>query len=241
MNSRFIFHLFHLERRPGLGCRELVFRNLCKILPAICHDITDWVAATRVKSAQLLAVLLLHAEDHATQHLEVLLRTLMLACADEEPAVVRSVSGLFQSHAGSSDFPWDRSAPPVQLLPPWGGSTVGPGRPGSCSPTATPQGAALGTGLCATSELRAAGPGVPAGTEPCHPPHSLPKKPGVGAIRPSGGSPGPSYSHPESQQHLRVRRARLKDAPACTLNPCCPPSARSPQSWSGRSSAQRPF
>ncbi|KAM5300602.1 dynein axonemal assembly factor 5 [Glossophaga mutica] len=78
------------ERRPGLGCRELVFRNLCKILPAVCHDITDWVAATRVKSAQLLAVLLLHAEDHATQHLEVLLRTLLLACADEEPAVVRS-------------------------------------------------------------------------------------------------------------------------------------------------------
>ncbi|XP_016068440.1 PREDICTED: dynein assembly factor 5, axonemal [Miniopterus natalensis] len=78
------------ENRPGLGCRELVFRNLFKILPAICHDITDWVAGTRVKSAQLLAVLLLHAEDHITQHLEVLLRTLLLACTDEEQAVVRS-------------------------------------------------------------------------------------------------------------------------------------------------------
>ncbi|XP_003481014.1 dynein assembly factor 5, axonemal isoform X1 [Sus scrofa] len=78
------------ERRPGLGCRELVFRNLAKILPAICHDITDWVAGTRVKSAQLLAVLLLHAEDHATQHLEPILRTLLHACADEEGAVVRS-------------------------------------------------------------------------------------------------------------------------------------------------------
>ncbi|XP_015974623.2 dynein assembly factor 5, axonemal [Rousettus aegyptiacus] len=78
------------ESRPALGCRELVFRNLSKVLPAICHDITDWVAGTRVKSAQLLAVLLLHAEDHITQHLEVLLRTLLRACADEEAAVVSS-------------------------------------------------------------------------------------------------------------------------------------------------------
>ncbi|XP_063671203.1 dynein axonemal assembly factor 5 isoform X3 [Pan troglodytes] len=78
------------ERRPVLGCRELVFRNLSKILPALCHDITDWVVGTRVKSAQLLRVLLLHAEDHATQHLEVVLRTLFQACTDEEAAVVQS-------------------------------------------------------------------------------------------------------------------------------------------------------
>lgn len=45
-----------------------------------------------MKAARLLAVLLLHAEDHATQHLEVLLRTLLLSCADEEGAVVSSVS-----------------------------------------------------------------------------------------------------------------------------------------------------
>lgn len=78
------------ETRPGLGCRELVFRNLSKILPAICHDITDWVVGTRVKSAQLLVVLLRHAEDHATQHLEVVLRTLLHACADDEGAVISS-------------------------------------------------------------------------------------------------------------------------------------------------------
>ncbi|XP_004598224.3 dynein axonemal assembly factor 5 [Ochotona princeps] len=76
------------ESRPVLGCRELVFRNLSKILPAVCHDLGDWVVGTRVKSAQLLAVLLLHAEEHATQHLELVLRALCHACADEEPAVV---------------------------------------------------------------------------------------------------------------------------------------------------------
>lgn len=80
--------------RPGLGCRELVFRNLSKILPAVWHDIADWVVGTRVKSAQLLAVLLLHAEDHVTQHLEPVLRALLRACADEEAAVVCSVSGV---------------------------------------------------------------------------------------------------------------------------------------------------
>lgn len=47
-----------------------------------------------MKSAQLLAVLLLHAEGHITQHLEPVLRTLLHACADEEKAVVRSVSGI---------------------------------------------------------------------------------------------------------------------------------------------------
>ncbi|XP_027778578.2 dynein axonemal assembly factor 5 [Marmota flaviventris] len=83
-------HYPQQESRPGLGCRELVFRNLSKVLPAICRDITDWVVGTRVKSAQLLPVLLLHAEDHTTQHLEIILRTLQQACADEEKAVVSS-------------------------------------------------------------------------------------------------------------------------------------------------------
>ncbi|XP_063790584.1 dynein axonemal assembly factor 5 isoform X2 [Pseudophryne corroboree] len=77
-------------QRPGLGCRELIFRNLSKILPAISHDITDWVAATRIKAAQLLLVLLLHAEDHTTQHMELLLSTLYRSCLDEEEKVVQN-------------------------------------------------------------------------------------------------------------------------------------------------------
>nr|XP_006637054.1 PREDICTED: dynein assembly factor 5, axonemal [Lepisosteus oculatus] len=76
--------------RPGLGCRELIFRNLSKILPALSRDVTDWVVGTRVKSAQLLAVLLLHAEDHITQHMELILCTLYRACADEEKEVVKN-------------------------------------------------------------------------------------------------------------------------------------------------------
>uniref|UniRef100_UPI00398F4AEE dynein axonemal assembly factor 5-like isoform X2 n=1 Tax=Pristiophorus japonicus TaxID=55135 RepID=UPI00398F4AEE len=77
-------------KRPGLGCRELVFRNLSKVLPAVSRDITDWVPATRVKASQLLIVLLLHAEDHITQHMELLLSTLYRSCSDEETPVVQN-------------------------------------------------------------------------------------------------------------------------------------------------------
>ncbi|XP_018423410.1 PREDICTED: dynein assembly factor 5, axonemal [Nanorana parkeri] len=76
--------------RPGLGCRELIFRNLSKILPAVSHDITDWVAGNRIKAAQLLVVLLLHAEDHTTQHMELVLSTLYRSCLDEEEKVVHN-------------------------------------------------------------------------------------------------------------------------------------------------------
>ncbi|XP_067859576.1 dynein axonemal assembly factor 5-like [Heptranchias perlo] len=76
--------------RPGLGCRELVFRNLSKVLPAVSRDITDWVPATRVKASQLLIVLLLHAEDYITQHMELLLSTMYRSCSDEETLVVQN-------------------------------------------------------------------------------------------------------------------------------------------------------
>ncbi|XP_020503564.2 dynein axonemal assembly factor 5 [Labrus bergylta] len=74
--------------RPGLGCRELVVRNLGRLVPAISHDVTDWLVPTRVRTSQLLAVLLLHAEDHSTQHLQPLLATFYRACTDTEGDVV---------------------------------------------------------------------------------------------------------------------------------------------------------
>ncbi|XP_034567168.1 dynein assembly factor 5, axonemal-like isoform X1 [Notolabrus celidotus] len=74
--------------RPGLGCRELVVRNLGRLVPAITHDVTDWLVPTRVRTSQLLTVLLLHAEDHSTQHLQPLLATLYVACTDTERDVI---------------------------------------------------------------------------------------------------------------------------------------------------------
>lgn len=78
--------------RPSLGCRELVVRNLGRLMPAINNDVTDWLVATRVRTSQLLSVLLLHSEEHSTQHLQPLLATLYRACTDTERAVVTNVS-----------------------------------------------------------------------------------------------------------------------------------------------------
>lgn len=83
---------FSLVERPGLGCRELVVRNLGRLVPAITHDVTDWLVPTRVRTSQLLSVLLLHAEDHTTQHLQPLLAMLYRACMDSERDVVNNVS-----------------------------------------------------------------------------------------------------------------------------------------------------
>lgn len=77
--------------RPGLGCRELVVRNLTSLVPAISNDVTDWLVATRVRASQLLSVLLLHAEDHCTQYLQPLLATVYKACTDSEKDVVNNV------------------------------------------------------------------------------------------------------------------------------------------------------
>ncbi|XP_062820415.1 dynein axonemal assembly factor 5 [Anolis carolinensis] len=93
--------------RPELGCRELVIRNLFKILPGLCHDMTDWVEGTRIKSSQLLIILLQHVEDHMTQHMEPLLRTLYRACSEDNSIVVRNclkaaeLVGIFVSPAVS--------------------------------------------------------------------------------------------------------------------------------------------
>ncbi|XP_030263067.1 dynein assembly factor 5, axonemal [Sparus aurata] len=76
--------------RPGLGCRELVVRNLGRLVPAISHDVTDWLVPTRVRASQLLSVLLLHAEDYNTQHLQPLLAALYRACTDTERDVVNN-------------------------------------------------------------------------------------------------------------------------------------------------------
>ena len=57
-------------KRPRLGCRILVNRNLSKILPGLLNDLNAWVEETRLASAKLLHSCLFYAEDHVTQHLE---------------------------------------------------------------------------------------------------------------------------------------------------------------------------
>ncbi|XP_049801252.1 dynein axonemal assembly factor 5 [Schistocerca nitens] len=78
-------------RRPNLGCRELVQRQLMKIVAAVCGDICDWRADVRIRAAQLVVVLLQHAEQHIMQHLARLLPTLVRTARDDESVVVENV------------------------------------------------------------------------------------------------------------------------------------------------------
>ena len=84
--------LCYVVERSNLGCRTLVYHNFSKILSGIVADLADWVVNTRVKSAQLLYMLILNEEDNVTQHLEKVLSALYKACHDDEPAVVQHVS-----------------------------------------------------------------------------------------------------------------------------------------------------
>ena len=59
------------------------------------RDIVDWVASTRLKSASLLYVLLLNAEDYITQHMTPLISGMNKACADSEAQVVKDVGSHF--------------------------------------------------------------------------------------------------------------------------------------------------
>ncbi|XP_038066344.1 dynein assembly factor 5, axonemal-like isoform X2 [Patiria miniata] len=104
-------------KRPNLGCRTLIFRNLSKILPGLLHDLTDWTTSNRIMSAKLLRMLLLNAEDHTTQHMEKLLSGMYKACGDEEKEVVTQILqsaelvGFFVDPA----IYWKLMSPTVQL------------------------------------------------------------------------------------------------------------------------------
>ncbi len=73
--------------RPNLGCRTLVYQNFSRIVSGLIRDLTDWVVETRIKSAQLLYVLMLNEEENITQHLSKILPGLFKACGDDEKVV----------------------------------------------------------------------------------------------------------------------------------------------------------
>jgi hypothetical protein len=56
--------------------------NASKIVPAILNDTGDWVEATRIKSIQLLYILIWQNEKNVTQHLELVLQTLFKASSE---------------------------------------------------------------------------------------------------------------------------------------------------------------
>ncbi|XP_015188867.1 PREDICTED: dynein assembly factor 5, axonemal isoform X2 [Polistes dominula] len=77
--------------RPNLGCRTIVQENLCKLVNGITRELDDWMADIRLRSAQLLSVLILNAEEYVTQHIEKLLPAIYRACNDEDKRVVDNI------------------------------------------------------------------------------------------------------------------------------------------------------
>lgn len=67
------------DKRPNVGCRELIRINASKIVPGILNDIGDWVEATRIKSMKLLYIMIWQCEVNTTQHLQTIIQTLFKA------------------------------------------------------------------------------------------------------------------------------------------------------------------
>ncbi|XP_066582269.1 dynein axonemal assembly factor 5 [Prorops nasuta] len=77
--------------RPNLGCRVIAQQNLCKLVKAIGAELGDWLSDIRVRSAQLLCVLILNVEEDVTQHIEKLLPPMYRAGNDEDNRVVENI------------------------------------------------------------------------------------------------------------------------------------------------------
>lgn len=60
-------------------------------MPGIIRDLGDWVPETKIKTSQLLHILLLHAEEYTTQHMQPLVQALLKACADNNKEVFENV------------------------------------------------------------------------------------------------------------------------------------------------------
>ncbi|CAG9865292.1 unnamed protein product [Phyllotreta striolata] len=77
--------------RPNIGCRGLVKRNVLKIAPGIANELTSWQEDIRLRCAQLLCAVALHAESDITQNLQVLLVAMYSAARDDDHRVVSNI------------------------------------------------------------------------------------------------------------------------------------------------------
>lgn len=80
----------HLKR-PNLGCRVLVQRNISKLAGAISNELTSWQEDVRVRCSQLLCALALHGEEDLTFNLQNLLPAMYSAARDDDQRVVVNI------------------------------------------------------------------------------------------------------------------------------------------------------
>ncbi|GBP34964.1 Dynein assembly factor 5, axonemal [Eumeta japonica] len=78
-------------KRPNLGCRQLVQRNIGKIVPAIQREMDGWQADPRLRVSQLLCWLIVCAEEGSTQHAAAIITALLRGAKDDDERVVLEV------------------------------------------------------------------------------------------------------------------------------------------------------
>ena len=78
------------KQRPNLGCRLMVCKVFHQFGEALQRDLKDWLPETRVKTSQLLQILVLHLEEDAISHAEKILRTIREGLLDSSEQKVVS-------------------------------------------------------------------------------------------------------------------------------------------------------
>ena len=79
-------------KRPSVGCRARVRQHFRALIHPIVKELQSWAAPERVLSAQLLEVLLVFVEEHATEFVHMLLPALAHA-SDADDAPLAAVAG----------------------------------------------------------------------------------------------------------------------------------------------------
>ena len=80
------------SKRPSVGCRARVRQHFRALIHPIVKELQSWAAPERVLSAQLLEVLLVFVEEHATEFVHMLLPALAHA-SDADDAPLAAVAG----------------------------------------------------------------------------------------------------------------------------------------------------
>ncbi|XP_076254146.1 dynein axonemal assembly factor 5 isoform X2 [Rhynchophorus ferrugineus] len=78
-------------KRPNLGCRILVQRNISKLASALSNELTSWQEDIRVRCSQLLCSIALHAEEDLTFNLQNLFPAMYSAARDDDQRVVDNI------------------------------------------------------------------------------------------------------------------------------------------------------
>eukprot|EP01038_Epipyxis_sp_PR26KG_P013352 gene13352-17908_t len=96
-NEKLLPYPFDKIGRPRIGIRLYVRGNTKRFLNALINELTNWVAPTRMKSANLLKIIVILCEEHLTMETHVLFPALIKACrfAKEDSTNDKDKIGLY--------------------------------------------------------------------------------------------------------------------------------------------------